>query len=141
MFRELFSKDKEPLPNKFTKLMGEHVRQAREEAGLSQSDLAKMIYRRQAAISDIENGRMEVTATTLMQLSFVLKKPLSYFFPEEWLIELPPERLSEGERELLIHVHRLNDDDLHRVIAQTRALADLADKKGYDNYITHITKK
>jgi transcriptional regulator with XRE-family HTH domain len=129
MLRNFFSKDKEPLPNKFTIAMGNLIRKAREESGISQVDLAEKIYRRQASISDIENGRMEVNSTTLMQLSVTLKKPISYFFPEGWKSDLPPENLSQSEQELLIQVHRLDEEDIKRLIAQARAIADLYENK------------
>ncbi len=68
-------------PNRFTTGMGKLIKAAREEAGVSQRDLAERIYRRQAALSDMENGKMEPDASTLLLLSEYLKKPISYFFP------------------------------------------------------------
>ena len=109
--------------------MGELIRRAREEAGISQTELSEKIYRRQAAISDIENGRMEVNVTTLMLLSFILQKPLTYFFPEGWISDVPPEKLSLREQELLIQARRLMDEDIRKLIVQARALADLAEQE------------
>ena len=112
--------------------MGELIRKAREEVGISQSELAEKTYRRQASISDLENGKMEANATTLLLLSVVLKKPLTYFFPEGWISDVPPEKLSSSEQELLIQANRLNIGDMERLIAQARALADLADQRSLD---------
>ncbi len=56
------------VPNKFTIKMGELIRNAREDSGLSQRELAELIYRRQAALSDMENGKMEPNASTLTLL-------------------------------------------------------------------------
>jgi transcriptional regulator with XRE-family HTH domain len=132
MLRDLFKADKQPLPNKFTEAFGERIRRAREQAGMSQAELANAIYRRQASISDMENGKMDANITTLLMLSFVLKKPLSYFFPEGWISDLPPEKLSLDQQELLIQASRLDDDDIQRLIAQARALADLADQESLE---------
>jgi transcriptional regulator with XRE-family HTH domain len=141
MLRDLFSKDKEPLPNKFTRAMGDLIRKAREESRISQAELAEKIYRRQAAISDIERGRMEVSATTLMQLSFILNKPISYFFPQGWISDLPPEKLSQSEQELLIQVHRLDEDDIKRLTAQARAIADLSERESAEKILSQMQNK
>jgi transcriptional regulator with XRE-family HTH domain len=76
---ELFPEQEDPKPNKFTVYMGNAIKEAREEQGLSQEELAKKIYRRRATLSDIENGKSDVDAGTLWLLSAYLKKPLSYF--------------------------------------------------------------
>ena len=132
MLRDLFRTDRQQLPNKFTKAFGDLIRRAREGAGMSQAELADAIYRRQASISDMENGKMEANATTIMMLSFVLKKPLSYFFPEGWISDLPPEKLSSEEQALLIQAHRLDDYDIKRLTAQARVLADLAEQESLE---------
>ena len=72
-------------PNDFTIGMGELIRQAREDKGLSQADLAKALNRRQGTISDIENGKSEIGILTLVQFAVELKKPISYFFPASLL--------------------------------------------------------
>jgi transcriptional regulator with XRE-family HTH domain len=59
--------------------------------GLTRAELTERVYRRQASVSDIENGKMTVDADTLARLALALSKPISYFFPE-WLMErLQPE--------------------------------------------------
>lgn len=60
--------------------MGELIRKAREEAGFSQRELAERIYRCQAALSDMENGKMEPNASTLTLLSHYLNMSITYFF-------------------------------------------------------------
>ena len=83
-FLDFFS-DREQRPNKFTRYMGDAVRRAREEAGISQKDLAEKIFRRQATLSDIENGKVEVETSTLSLLSYYLKKPLGYFLSKTFI--------------------------------------------------------
>ncbi len=56
--------------------------------------MAERTYRRQASISDQENGKIEANATTLILLSIVLKEPLTYFFTEGWISNVSTDRLS-----------------------------------------------
>jgi transcriptional regulator with XRE-family HTH domain len=69
-------------PNEFTIGMGELIRKAREERGLSQAEFAKETNRRPATISYIENGKSDISVLTLLLFAVTLKKPISYFFPE-----------------------------------------------------------
>ena len=114
-----------PRPNKFTIGMGKLIRSAREEAGLSQRDLATLIYRRQAALSDMENGKMEPDATTLLLLSYCLNKPIGYFYPDPFKPDKVLENLPDEIKELIIQAKRLDPEDLKRLIAQTKVIADL----------------
>jgi transcriptional regulator with XRE-family HTH domain len=116
---------KDELPNKFSIALGELIRQARNEAKISQSDLAEKAYFRQAAISQIETGKRDVTASEIVYLAYALNKPVTYFYPS-WTIEkVEDKELSELEKELIIQVRKLTRDDLIRLIAQARAIANL----------------
>lgn len=121
--------NKGSVPNHFTRAMGELIKKAREESGYSQRELASKIYRRQAALSEMENGLMQPDAETLLTLSYYLKKPISYFFPKRYMPEPEEDSLSEEEKSLLMEVRRLDEDDLKRVIAQVRAIAQLYDRE------------
>ncbi|MHA1280379.1 MAG: helix-turn-helix domain-containing protein [Candidatus Helarchaeota archaeon] len=70
------------VPNEFTLEMGKLIRAAREERGLSQTELAEKLSKRQATISDFETGKIEIGILTLVQLAIVFGKPISYFIPE-----------------------------------------------------------
>jgi transcriptional regulator with XRE-family HTH domain len=61
--------------------IGRRVRLARQEMGLLQADLGRMLEqpRSHAAISDIERGRRKLDMSELDALAKVLQKPLSYF--------------------------------------------------------------
>ena len=107
---------KDPLPTPFTEAVGQRIRQAREERGLSQMRLAERIDRRQATISDMENGRMQPDATTLVVLAQVLEKPVTYFFPPPWGPRVARGDLSYDEQALLLEFRRLQSDE-HRRIA------------------------
>jgi transcriptional regulator with XRE-family HTH domain len=113
------------MPNHFTRAMGELIRQAREEAGFSQRELSEKIYRRQAALSDMENGKMEPNASTLVYLAFNLNKPISYFFPRPYSPESNLEKLSDLEKEILLYAKKLDQRDQLKIAAQLRALSKI----------------
>lgn len=126
-FFDLIKSEKEELPNKFSIAMGERIRKARIEAKLSQADLAEKAYFRQASISQIEAGKRAVSASEVLYLSFALDKPILYFYPLEYfgIKYNSDQELSLLEQELLLQTRRLSHDDLRRLIAQARALADM----------------
>jgi transcriptional regulator with XRE-family HTH domain len=118
----------EEVPNKFTIFMGKRIKEARESQGYSQQELAKHAYMRQASISDIENGRREVTTYKLTLIAEFLNRPLLYFFAPFSLQYIVPEPLNPDEQELLIQSRRLNKEDLRRLLVQIGALANSSEK-------------
>jgi transcriptional regulator with XRE-family HTH domain len=117
--------DSGDVPNRFTVAMGKLIREARLEARMSQKELARLIYRRQGTLSDIENGKIRVDTETIVYLALNLNKPVSYFFPERLVPRVACEGLSVQEQELLLLVRQLDDDDLARLIAIARSFFDL----------------
>jgi transcriptional regulator with XRE-family HTH domain len=117
--------------------MGELIRKARLESSMSQADLAEKAHFRQAAISQIETGKREVSSVELLYLSHALNKPITYFFPEWCMVEKSDdESLSPLEKELLLQVNRLDDDeDLRRLIALARGLVNFAENKPFDDEV------
>ena len=59
------------------------VKDARIERGLTQKDLATHLGKTSAAISDMERGKVQVTASDLHSISKFLNKPIEFFFNEE----------------------------------------------------------
>lgn len=115
-----------PAPNEFTRGLGELLRQAREEKGLSQRDLANRISGRQATISALENGKTEPSASLLVLLAQVLEKPVTYFFPEPWGPRVARGDLSYEEQALLLEFRRLHSTDYRRIaVTLVNALAGL----------------
>ena len=80
-FLEKLQSNELTIPNEFTEEMGKLIKAAREEKGLSQTQLAEKLSRRQATISDFENGKIEIGILTLVHLAIVFGKPISYFIP------------------------------------------------------------
>lgn len=62
--------------------MGERIRQARLEAGMSQNQLCQGLVTRNM-LSQIENGTAKPSLSTLEALAKRLSKPVCYFFGEE----------------------------------------------------------
>jgi len=61
-------------------MLGKRLRQARLEAGLSQTDLAEDLFSR-SYISEIERGRISPSSENLQLLAERLRRPISYFLP------------------------------------------------------------
>ena len=120
-------KNEDPiLPNSFTLKLGELIRLGRLEAKLSQAELAELVYIRQSSISNIEKGTRAVSTEELLYIMFALDKPIIYFFPKQFTEELTEQELTVLEKELITQARRLSKDDLRRLTAQARALAELA---------------
>lgn len=117
------------VPNKFTIALGKLVRDARIEANLSQEDLADNAYFKQSSISKIERGMRSIAAEDILYLSIALNKPIGYFFDKQFTKDLGGEEVEILEEELLLQARRLSPDDLKKLIAQAKALADLDDKR------------
>ena len=110
---------------KFTIAMGKKIRLAREEYGLSQADLAEKIFRRRATVSEIETGKSELGTITLSRISYVLEKPITYFFPDFAIRKMNREELSSIAQELLLIFESLDDDALKSLaIKQVRNLSE-----------------
>lgn len=61
------------------KLLAEQLRKAREEAGLEQKEVAKMLNKTQSYISKIESGQRKIDAIQLKEFAKIYKKSLDYF--------------------------------------------------------------
>lgn len=112
---ELFPEDKTTRPNKFTIYMGDQIRNARLEAGLSQEELAEKIYMRRPTLSDIENGKSEANTSTLGLLTFYLKKPLTYFFPPPLYEETVKKDMDELSLEMQMYFEQIYGNELKRL--------------------------
>jgi transcriptional regulator with XRE-family HTH domain len=99
--------------------MGRRIQQAREQTGLSQSELAAKLGCTQSALSNYELGKRRIHLSMLEQIAQLLKKPLCSFFgtsndsylqDEVLLLEDP--RL----REIILHAAELPAEDKERVL-------------------------
>ncbi len=61
------------------------IREARIEQDLTQQDVANYLGRTAASISDLERGKVQVSASDLQKIAEYVGKPIEYFFGEEYL--------------------------------------------------------
>ncbi len=104
------------MPNKHTKEMGELIRKAREEIGITQKELARKTFRKKLAVHQMETGKVDISAWTIPYLSFALKKPITYFYPK-WDLSLDPKEgeLSNLEKELIVNFRGYFSDRLRKL--------------------------
>jgi transcriptional regulator with XRE-family HTH domain len=103
------------------KLIGKRIRQARENLGLTQEQLAARIDKSQDAISSYEKGTRGIQIAELPRLAQALDVTVIYFFgdlepdqeAQSLLSQLPPERhrfVMDYLRMEVAHSKRDNDD-------------------------------
>jgi len=63
--------------------IAEQVRKARLERGFTQKQLGRYLNKTASNISDIERGRVQVTAADLYTIAQALSKPIEYFYNED----------------------------------------------------------
>ena len=120
------------IPNRFTIAVGELIKNARIDAGLTQEELSWNAYIPQSTLSKMENGKAEPSASELVYLANAVDKPISYFFPNQIVRHLKIENIEdELLNELLMLSRKLADDDIKRIIAQVRALIEYNDKDNH----------
>lgn len=61
----------------------EKIREYRKRSGKTQADLAELLGKTTASISDLERGKVQVSAVELFQIADYLKIPIEYFFTSE----------------------------------------------------------
>jgi transcriptional regulator with XRE-family HTH domain len=64
--------------------IAQRIRAARLQRDLTQQDLAEKFNKTSAAISDIERGKTQITASDLILFADLLSKPIEYFYGEDF---------------------------------------------------------
>lgn len=82
------------------KYIRERIRQVRTDVDDTQEDIAKRLEKTRVAVSDMERGRVAVSAADLVIISNYYKKPISYFFPE--MVKVGKGELSPLDEELIM---------------------------------------
>jgi transcriptional regulator with XRE-family HTH domain len=72
-----------PPKNADNAAIAQRIRAARKAAGLTQEDLSKYLRRTSAAISDLERGKVKISAVDVHKLAQLLKKPIEYFYGDD----------------------------------------------------------
>ncbi len=110
--------------DRISEYVREHIRRYREEAGLSQAELAEVLGKSNSNISDIERGRLEISAAELGLIAEALHKPIVYFFPHRTAGKPAEGELSGLEAELIENLRRVPYTAVEEIIL--RLVKDLA---------------
>lgn len=94
------------------KEIGRKLQMAREEAGLSQEQLANLLGCAQSTLSNYEKGKRRLYLTQLENIAEILDKPIEYFMENSSASEQPPSMASinsalDDEPELLQIINTL----------------------------------
>lgn len=92
------------------------LRVAREQAGLSQGQVAKLLGLQRPSISEIEAGRRRVSAEELARLGRIYNVSIS------WLTEEKPEVADPAVELAARELGKLKKEDLDRVLRFLRTL-------------------
>ena len=104
------------------KMVAQRLRAAREQAGLSQGQVAKMLEWHRPTISEIEAGRRKVSVDEITRFSNIYNVSVSWLTEEEPAFPDPKVELAARE------ITKLKPDDFDKVIQLLRRL-----KKSGDN--------
>lgn len=116
-------------PNEFTIEMGKLIKKAREDKGISQKQLAEKLSRRQATISELETGKIEIGILFLVLISLELNKPISYFIPDMTFFTSVNDIHNKSEEEALALFRELEDGgDPILALAFLNLLVDYKDR-------------
>ena len=109
--------------NEVQNLIASRLRSAREMAGLSQAQVAKLLDLHRPSVSEMEAGRRRVSADELARLSEIYSVDLEWLTGSESTSDEDDGRIRFAARQLA----KLKEDDLDKVM---RLLDALRPKKG-----------
>lgn len=90
----------------YPKHIGERIRSARLNIGMSQEELASVLNLKHPAISQIENGKRAVDSLELIRIAKALKKPISFFLDESY-----DESNQEESLRILYRADKISEQD------------------------------
>jgi transcriptional regulator with XRE-family HTH domain len=110
--------------------IGTTIRAFRLQKGMSQGDIEKRTGLLRCYLSRVENGHTVPSLETLQKIAGALDLPLSQFFSEEIVREVPGLSLNEDEIRFLTQIQRyasnLNESDRRLLLAMVRKFAATA---------------
>lgn len=100
------------------KTIGKKIQKAREEAGLSQEEMASRLGYTQAAFSNYELGKRRLYLANIEQIAKELNKPLSYFLEDSPLTvqEIREESKDEIQTEIVQILSELPADEKKNIL-------------------------
>lgn len=110
--------------------IGTTIREFRLQRGMSQGDIEKRTGLLRCYLSRVENGHTVPSLETLQKIAGALELPLSQFFAEDPVRDMPGVSLSETEIHFLTEVQRyaanLGEGDRRLLLAMVRKFAATA---------------
>ena len=110
--------------------IGTTIRAFRLQKGMSQGDIEKRTGLLRCYLSRVENGHTVPSLETLQKIAGALDRPLSQFFSDEQVREVPGMSLNEDEIRFLTQIQRysanLNESDRRLLLAMVRKFAATA---------------
>ena len=119
----MFNKKKDDQANQYIR---KKIREARNEAGDTQADLAKVLEKTRVAISDLERGRVAVNASDLSLIAAYYEKPISYFFHP--INKITKSDLSTLEEELIMTFRMLPNTQKKIALEYVKQQAAISEK-------------
>ena len=111
----MFRKQEDDEINRYIR---ERIHRVRLEANETQDDLAERLKKSRVSISDIERGRVTVSAADLALIANHYKKPISYFYPPVVIVN--KDSLSPLEEELIFLFSQLPQTQQHITLEYTK---------------------
>jgi transcriptional regulator with XRE-family HTH domain len=104
--------------------IGMKIQSAREEKGMSQEQLARLIGCSQSALSNYEKGKRRLYLSQLEKMAEILDKPLEYFVETLSSHNNPPTAHNRDHRfvQVMNELNKLSDEDIDDVMNYIRYL-------------------
>jgi len=119
-----------PAPEPAPINIGTTIRAFRLQRGMSQGDIEKRTGLLRCYLSRVENGHTVPSLDTLAKIASALDLPLSQFFSDEIVREVPGLSLNEDEIRFLTQIQRyaahLSESDRRLLLAMVRKFAATA---------------
>ena len=110
--------------------IGTTIREFRLQKGMSQGDIEKRTGLLRCYLSRVENGHTVPSLETLQKIAGALDLPLSHFFAQDGVKEVPGLSLNEDEIRFLTQIQRysanLTESDRRLLLAMVRKFAATA---------------
>ena len=128
------------MNNMFKREIGHRLRIARENAGLKQDDVAKVINSTFQKVSSFETGRTRVDLETLVILCNLYKTNTDYILNPELNKNSPTLEMSEEERKLIFDWRKLSHDNQMKVTGIIGFMFGEESAATNENYV-HVIKR
>lgn len=109
---------------KWDKWIGGRIREARQQKGWTQTQLAKAVYKSQGNISDYERGRLAINAVDLMLIAVYLEKPITFFFPRR-VGGVTQADLADKEKELIHYTRDIPEEMFELLLDQAKKYREI----------------